>query len=118
MLQDLTFGGSYKDENLIMEAMLLNPVEHGYNTDVLLFEILITSIRTDATELSEWDFYILDGQNRIHNAVDITELPTDDASKMTVLVSYQFRTEYLYEDIHLGFLYEPYCRIEFVEINH
>jgi hypothetical protein len=119
MIKDLTFGGSYKDENLLMEAMLLNPAEHGYAEDVLLFEIGITLISTDKPHITEFIFYITDGQTKsIYNATDVTEISADGIWTMTVHVAYPLRTEYLYHDIRLGFFYEPYNCIEFVEINH
>lgn len=117
MIKNLTFGGRYGDEIVIMEAMLVNPVENGYGNDTLTFEVrIITKGRT--TDLSEWNFYIMDGQNNIHNAADVTELPKDGISTIAVLVAYEFRAEYLYNDIRLGFLYEPHNGIYFVDINH
>jgi len=119
MIKDLIFGGSYKDENLLMEAILLDPAEHGYAENVLLFEIRITLISTEKPHINKFVFYIMDGQTKsIYNATDVTEISTDEIWAMTALVAYPFRADYLYHDIRLGFLYEPYNCIEFVEINH
>ena len=119
IIQDLTFGGSYRDENIIMDAMLLSPAEHGYAEDVLLFEICITIISMDKPHISEFVFYIMDERTKdIYNATDVAELSTDGLWTMRVLVAYTFRTEYLYHDIQLGFRYEPYNCVEFVEIGH
>jgi hypothetical protein len=117
MIKNLTFGGRYSDEIIIMEAMLVSPAKNGYSNNTLIFEVhIITKGRT--TDLSEWNFYIMDNQHKIHNAADVTELPKDGISAISALVAYDFRVEYLYNDIRLGFYYEPHNGIYFVEINH
>ena len=117
MIKDLTFGGSYKDENISMDAMLVNPAEHGYGNDTLTFEVRIT-MKGATTDVDDWSFYIIDGQQNIYNAADVAELPSDGISTIAVIVAYHFRPEYLYNDIRLGFYYEPYNCIQFIEINH
>jgi hypothetical protein len=117
MIKDLIFGGSYKDENISMEIMLVNPAEHNYGNNTLTFEVRIT-MKGIATDFSEWNFYIMDEQNHIYNAADVTELSRDGVSTITVLAAYHFRPEYLYNDLRLGFLYVPYNCIYFLGISH
>ena len=118
MIKDLTFGGIYNDERLRIETILVTPAKHGYADDTLLFEVCISTHGADRPQLREYTFYIMDGQSRIYNATDVTELSADELWTITVLVAYPFRTEYLYHDIQLGFRYEPYNCVEFVEIGH
>jgi hypothetical protein len=115
MISDLTIGGAYKDKQLQVEAMLVTPGDHGRGDDTLLFEVRITIAGADAPQLDEWTFYIMGSQNRIYNAVNVTELNGGESAAL--LVAYQFRSEFLY-DVRLGFLYGPYNRIEFIEIGH
>ena len=117
MIKDLTFGGNYKDENISMEVMLVNPTEHNYGNNTLTFEVRIIT-KGVAIDFSEWNFYIMDDQHNIYNAADVTKLPNDGISTIVVLVGYHFRPEYLYNDIRLGFLYAPYNCIQFIEVSH
>ena len=119
MIKDLTFAGKFIDENLLrVEAILANPTKHGYSDDIIGFEIRITMGGKATTELDKWTFYIVSGQNRIYNAENVTEIPCDGMSTINLIVAYKFRTEYLYNDIRLGFLYKPYNCIDFIEISH
>jgi len=118
MIRDLIIGGNYKDEHLNIDAILVNPAEHDRDDNVLLFEIRITTPDIPVLKINEWVFYLMDGNNRIYNAIDYTELPRDDISKMTVIAAYNFRPEFLYNEIRIGFLYKEYACIEFFEIGH
>ena len=117
MIQDLTFGGSYKDKNMSIEAMLVNPAEHGYGNTMLTFKL---DIKTEdiPINLHQWHFYILNYENSIINAADFEEKTKQGLSTITLILVYHLHYEYFYNDIKLGFLYEPYNRIEFIEIKH
>ena len=116
MISELTIGGRYEDKKLHVDAMLVTPAEHERDDNVLLFEVNIKTAGENASNVSEWTFYIVGAQDRIYNATDVTEINLDG---MVVLhVAYEFRPEFLYNDIRLGFLYAPYNRIEFIGISH
>ena len=114
MIEDLYFTGQYKDDDLTIDAALVNPADYNYSDEMFVFTL---DIRGADIDPGQFTFRITGKGGNQYDAESVVLI--DKASHghaMKLLVAYTFRPEYLYSKVRLRFHYRPNDMTGFIEI--
>lgn len=129
MLKNLGYDGAYHDPNISVNVLLENPLDYGLDAATLVFSVTIKDKRERADNLNieNFDFYIMDEQNRLYNAHRMPDLqpsakaiPEDDepVCQPDTLILTDLKYEFLFQDLRVAFYYRPDHQIKIIELRH
>jgi len=123
MLKNLGFGGTYRDINISISAMLENPLECRLEATELVFSIVLRTANGEASKLEDFTFYIMDEDCQLHNTRSIlkpdTETAFEDGEPIRQpdgLIHTYLQHKFLFQDLRLAFCYRG--AINIIELKH
>ena len=127
MLKNLGYAGTYHDKNIAVNMLMENPLDCGLESSALVFSVNLGSKKGDIPKLNDFTFYFMDEANRLYNTHStsnpnlIIKTDTDDdepARRPDGLIHADFRHEFLFQELRIAFYYQPYKKIEIIELRH
>jgi hypothetical protein len=125
MLKDLAYQGVYRNEDMEISVMMVNPLEHNLTADMLVFNVTINSGHGDTViwPPDNFTFYLMDEASMIYNLKPvpylITDVETGDGNEPLYrygLIYTAFKPEFLFQDLRVAFLDRWVNKLELVRL--
>lgn len=127
MLKNLSYDGTYRDENISVSIMLENPLDWGIEVTAFVFSIALRSKNDNPipARMSDFTFYIMDENNHLYNTQIILSpkfpqaIQEDDESirQPDGLIQTDFKYEFLFQDLRIAFYDRPYEKMNIIKLQ-
>ena len=126
MLKNFGYDGAYNDKHISVNVLLENPLTHDLEASKLVFSVAVKGKNGEPPRLDDFTFYIMDEANRLHNTQiapysKIIEADPDDDEPVRQpdgLILTDFKSDFLFQDLRIGFYYQPYQTISIIQLSH
>ena len=130
MLKNSGYSGAYRDDDITVDVIMENPLNHGLNADTLAFGVMVKPANnsTVSPRLDDVAFYIMDEANNLYNTRTAvwkrsdaeTDDPDDDKSAHTLrqLIYAALKPEWLYQDMRVAFHYKEHDFIGIISLGY
>ena len=122
MIEDIFYGGTYRDDNIVVTVTLEDPASLGISASKLVFTVAATKTDGEAFPEDSCVFYLMQDNNSIQNTGFIPlessrNVGSGATCHMEGIISTEFRHEYLFQCLRVAFYYLPYDRIEIIQLK-
>ena len=123
MLEDIDYGGSYRDDSITVTVTLEDPERHGIDAGRLAFMVTASMYNGDAFPGECLVFYLMSDSNFISNTEFIPieaskHIATEARRSLNGLIHMELHHGYLFQSLRVAFYYLPYNRIEIIQLKH
>jgi len=131
MLKNISYEGTYSDEDITISAVLKNPSDCSLNENDLAFSVFVKGKHGDnaAPHMDDFVFYVIDDNYCIFNMqlVPYTDSlpatlpfePQDDEPKLmpSGIIYMELRPAFIFHDLRVAFYYRRYERVEIIKLQ-
>ena len=131
MLKNMSYEGTYRDEDITISVVLENPLDCSLNVNTLAFCVFVESNHDDnaATDMDDFVFYVMDDNYHLYNMQFVpytnsrpTTLPyePEDDEPITIpsgVIYTELRPEFIFHDLRVAFYYRRYDRMEIIKLQ-
>ena len=130
MLKDFGYAGTYRNDDISVDAILENPLNYGLKADLLAFLVTIKHKHDNvhALRLEDFKFYLMDESDQLHNVRSVEDISldaivtaaneSDSPHILKTLITIDLKHELLYQDIRIAFCYQSQDCIKIINLNH
>jgi len=131
MLKNMSYEGTYRDEDITISVVLENPLDCSLNVNTLAFCVFVESNHDDnaAPDMDDFVFYVMDDNYHLYNMQFVpytnsrpTTLPyePEDDEPITIpsgVIYTELRPEFIFHDLRVAFYYRRYDRMEIIKLQ-
>jgi len=131
MLKNMSYEGTYRDEDITISTVLENPLDCSLNANTLAFCVFVESNHDDnaAPDMDDFVFYVMDDNYHLYNMQFVpytnsrpTTLPyePEDDEPITIpsgVIYTELRPEFIFHDLRVAFYYRRYDRMEIIKLQ-
>ena len=127
MLKNYGYAGAYRDESISVGVLLENPQDYGLEESALAFSVTVKAKNHEAIRLEDFTFYIMDEDNCLYNAQNISysDLAVEDKldydeplHRPDGLLHTSLQYRFLFQDLRIAFYYRGYEKINIIRLQH
>ena|GEM_PF-2536517 len=132
MLKNMSYEGTYRDEDIDVSVVLENPLDCSLNANTLAFSVFVESNHDDnaAPFMDDFVFYVMDDNYRLYNMQFVpykdsrpSTLPPfepEDDEPISIpsgIIYTELRPEFIFHDLRVAFYYRRYNRMEIIKLQ-